>query len=156
MSLSPYTQIFEAAVLNVIPTMAMVEVSRCGECVVKEGNLVTGMVTGVIGMASTKHHASMVLSFERSTILGIFKSMLGESIDTINNDVLDAVGEFTNIICGDVKRRLSESGMQIEMATPLVVFGSDVHIRDRVTKPSTVIPFETPNGKFFLETNLGA
>ncbi|MBX7144827.1 MAG: chemotaxis protein CheX [Oligoflexia bacterium] len=155
MALSPYTQIFEASVLNVLPTMTMTSVSRCGDCVVKDGNLVTGIVSGIIGMAGPKHHASMTLSFEREAILGIFATMLGEHVETINDEILDAVGEFTNIICGDVKRRLSEAGTIIEMATPLVVFGADVRIRDRVTKPTTVIPFETPSGKFFVETNLG-
>lgn len=146
---------FTDAVTTVLSTMAMVEVRPSGTHP-KEGNHTFGAVTGIIGMASPSVHAVMSLSFERNTILEIISSMIAEKVVEVNDEVLDAVGELTNMICGDAKRRLSDLGVSVEMATPLVVSGDNVRVREKVTRKTTVLCFDTDFGKLVLESNLVA
>ena len=153
-TISPYIKEFEEAVLSVIPTMTMTEIQSCDQPYLKNGHNTYGTVTGVIGLAGPGVNANMMLSFESSTVLDLLANMLGERFEELNDEVLDAVGEFTNIVCGDVKRRLALKNIKIDMSTPLVISGADVRVRDRVTRAMTVLTFKAPTGKFTLETNL--
>jgi chemotaxis protein CheX len=154
MTTNKHLDIFISGTANTLKTMAATEVIA-GEPYVKDHRRAFGVVTGLIGLASSKVHASMTISFEKAAILGIVSAMFHEEFTTWSDDVLDAVGEFTNIICGEVKKKLSERDISIEMASPLVVSGAAVKIRDKVTSaPMWAIPFETKFGKFVVETNL--
>ncbi len=149
----PHLDVFIEATKSVISAMAMTEV-RPGAHSIKDTNKVFGAVTGIIGLAGPMVHATMAISFEEASIFEIFTNMLGDTVTEISNDILDAVGEFTNMICGDSKRRLAERGIVLDMATPLVISGHDVRIRDRVTRRTYILPFYTSKGCFVLETNL--
>lgn len=148
-----YIKDFVQAVQAVIGAMASTD-ATAGEPYPKDSRRAFADITGLIGMASPGTSGMMALSFERPAILGIFTAMLGEQLDDINEDVIDAVGEFTNMVCGDAKRRFADHGFKFEMATPIVVVGQEVYIRDRAARQTTVIPFSTQYGNFVLESNI--
>ncbi len=148
LQLEPYIE----AVKFVLKTTAGMEIRVC-DPIPKTNKHTFGAVTGLIGMVSPNKNGTLSLGFESGAILQIFSKMLGETLGEISDEVLDAVGEITNMVCGDVKRRLSERGEQVGMATPFVICGENVRTRDRVTRQMIVVPFETPGGKMVLETN---
>ena len=51
------------------------------------------------------------------------------SFESINDEVLDAVGEVTNIVMGSMKNRLEEDLGPLKMSTPTVVYGKNVSTR---------------------------
>jgi chemotaxis protein CheX len=144
---------FLLATTNVIQTMASLTVTA-GKPGLKQGNLSWGSVSGVIGMASDKLKGHMVVSFDTPCILRIVSNMLGEEMKEMNKDVVDAVGEITNMICGGAKKSLSESGCVFNMAIPLVISGEKVEITQLGSGPVISIPFTTEAGKFVVEANL--
>jgi chemotaxis protein CheX len=118
-------------------------------------NLLTwGAVTGIIGMAGDEYSGNLLISFDEPCILDIVSKMLMEQFTQLTPDVIDAVGEITNMITGGTKNLLSEQGMKFEMATPLVMSGSNIELKQLSPASVLVIPFETSAGKFVVEANL--
>lgn len=143
---------FIEAVNFVIPTMTTVKLTA-GAIETKKSDLTFGCVSGLIGLAGKNATGTLMLSFEESTILHIFKCMLMEELKEINDEVADAVGEVTNMVCGDLKRRLAQNGVEIGMATPIVICGQGIKVRERVNRKSTIVEFQSEAGKLCLETN---
>jgi len=143
---------FLDAVKNVISTMAMVQVTP-GKPFMKKDTNAHGDVTGVIGITGDRN-GTMSVTFTRDCILTIVSNMLGETIDDVNQDVRDAVGELTNMISGQTRRGLEIAGMRLEAGIPSVITGRDHSISHISREPILAIPFETPHGGFTLEVSL--
>ena len=87
-----------------------------------------GRVTGMIGM-SGKCTGFMTLTLpERVATLAV-SGLLQDEFPKINPQVIDGVGELTNIICGGIKTRLYNTTWMIGTITiPSVILGSNYHI----------------------------
>ena len=81
------------------------------------------------------------ISFSAAAILHIVSNIFSEPVIEIDDDVKDAVGELSNMICGDARRRLGEQGYTFAAAIPTVVVGKQHEIRHAVPGPSIVMPF---------------
>jgi chemotaxis protein CheX len=107
-------------------------------------------------MTSDAITGSMIVSFSEKCILKIVANMLMEEPKPkIDDEVIDAVGELTNMICGGAKAQLAKLDHQFNLATPTMVKGKGVEISYYSDAPTIVIPFETPDGTFVVEANLG-
>lgn len=121
----------------------------------KKDNRTLGEVTGIVGMASSRVEGNMVISFSQSCILKVVSQMLMEDEkDKIDDDIVDAVGELTNMICGGAKAEFAKMGLSFNMATPTMLTGKGVEIHYLSDAPTIVIPFKTDSGDFVLEANL--
>jgi chemotaxis protein CheX len=96
-------------------------------------------VTGIIGL-SGRAEGSCVLSLTREVALKIASTMLMMEANEIDADVIDAVGEITNMIAGVAKAKLEQYEMRIGL--PNVVCGSG----HSVNFPSSVVPICLPMG----------
>lgn len=144
---------FIESTINVLTTMAQTNPTP-GKPSVKHGNKTWGVVTGVIGMAGDEVNGNLVVSFDSSSILSIVSKMLMEEFKEINGDVVDAVGEITNMISGGTKKLLSEQGLNFNMATPIVITGKDVELTQLTKAPIISMPFKTDAGAFVIEANM--
>lgn len=140
---------FLEATVSVIKTMAFVDISP-GKPFVKKGSISTGDISGIVGMTG-EGEGSLSLSFSRECILHIVGSMFGEPIMDISEEVKDAVGELTNMISGDARRRLETAGILYQGAIPTVITGAGHEIRHVTKEPIIAIPFDSTNGGFHLE-----
>ena len=140
---------FLEAAINVLKTMAMVE-AKPGKPFLKKDSTAMGDVSGIIGITGDAQ-GSMSLSFESPCICAIVTNLFGMPVNELNDEVKDAVGEMTNMICGDARRRLEGIGVSLQAGTPTVVAGQKHSIRHIHTGPCLAVPFETQNGKFVVE-----
>jgi chemotaxis protein CheX len=140
---------FLEATVSVIKTMALVDISP-GKPFIKKGSISSGDISGIVGMTG-EGEGSLSLSFSRECILHIVGSMFGEPITDISEEVKDAVGELTNMISGDARRRLETAGILYQGAIPTVITGPRHEIRHVTKEPIISIPCETANGGFHLE-----
>lgn len=146
---------FIESTLNVLSMMAQTEAFN-KDLGVKTDKNTWGDVTGFIGLVGEKINGNLMISFDAPSILAIVNRMLMVNTFTeINDEVVDAVGEITNMICGGAKAKLAEEGFVIEMATPAMIVGKDVRINQLTTTPIIRVPFETNEGKFVIEASLG-
>ena len=146
---------FIDAVVNVLSTMAQVNPNP-GKPFLKETSQTYGVVTGLIGMAGSEVNGNMILSFELSPILTIVNNMLMESFTELNDEVVDAVGEITNMVSGGAKKNLAELGHKFDMATPVMIQGKEVELKQLSEAPVISIPFSIPEGQFWVEANLAS
>ncbi|MFH7321385.1 chemotaxis protein CheX [Desulfurivibrio sp. D14AmB] len=145
---------FLNAAKNVIETMAQTKV-KAGKPHLKDDKLAFGEVTGVIGMSSETISGTMIVSFSGPAILKIVANMLMEPLrPKIDDEVVDAVGEITNMICGGAKAELAKINHKFDLATPTMVVGKGVEISYYSSTPTIVIPFATEDGGFVVEANL--
>ena len=141
---------FLSAIMNVLSTMAMMEVTP-GKPTVKKTEVACGDVTGIIGMASEQAKGTLAITFTEKVILEITKRMIGEEMTSIDETVSDMVGEITNMVTGGAKKVLSEKGYRFDMAIPSVISGKDHVIRHKSKAPIVIVPFKTSAGDFFIE-----
>jgi chemotaxis protein CheX len=145
---------FLQAAKNVVETMCQMQVIP-QKPTLKTERTTYGEVTGVISMTSHKMSGSMFLSFEKRCILQIVANMLMEDPKKkIDKEILDAVGELTNMICGGAKAQLSKLDQTFDMSSPTVVVGKGINLEYCNDGPSIVIPFQTDKGTFVVEANL--
>jgi chemotaxis protein CheX len=143
---------FLEGTISVLKTMAFVE-PKPGKPHLRKDSKATGDVSGIIGLTGSAT-GSLALSFSEKCILKIVNNMLGEKITEINGDIRDAVGEITNMISGDARKRLEADGFKIIAAIPTVVSGKDHEIRHVLAGASIIIPFEINEGSFVVDVCL--
>lgn len=144
---------FIESALNVLSTMTQTEAVP-GKPEFRKDNLTRGSVTGIIGMAGEQIAGNMIVSFQEAAIVAIVNRMLMESYTEVNGDIVDAVGELTNMISGGTKKILSDLGFQFAMATPVMVEGEGIGLTQLQSKSVVSIPFSTDDGSFWIDANL--
>lgn len=143
---------FLEAAVNVLKTMVMME-AKPQQPYVKKERTAIGDVTGIIGITG-EAEGSLSISFNKNCIFGILTNLFGSAPTEINDEVRDAVGELTNMICGDARRRLEAAGISLQAGTPTVVSGENHVIAHIVKGPIIAVPFSTPSGEFVVEIGL--
>ena len=141
---------FLISTINVIKTMANTEV-KAGEFFLKSDKSAKGDVTGIVGLRGAQAKGSLAITFTEPAILHIYSQMLGEKAEKISEDLIDCVGEITNMICGGAKAILAERGYKFEMAIPSMIAGKDHTVSHKTNGKITCIPLETIKGSFFIE-----
>ncbi|WP_319542192.1 chemotaxis protein CheX [uncultured Pseudodesulfovibrio sp.] len=140
---------FIKAAVDVLSTMAFIK-PEVGKPYVKRNNVAAGDVSGMVGITGEKN-GSVSLSFSKGCAVAIVKNMLGDEIDDIMQDVKDAVGELTNMISGQARAGLAETGLVFQGSTPTVVMGDNHTISHMAKSPIMAIPFTTKDGDFTIE-----
>jgi chemotaxis protein CheX len=135
---------------NVLATMATLDIHQQG-LGLKKDNIPQGDVTGVISMHSEKTKGTLAISFSEAVVLQIAQRMLGEVFTVINKDIIDLVGEITNIVCGGAKQLLEQKGFSFDLARPIVIVGKTQQVGHTAKTPVIVIPFTTEAGEFYVE-----
>ncbi len=145
---------FLASAKNVLETMCQTPVSA-KKPELKRDKVTYGAVTGIIGMTSSEVTGSMIVSFNEDCILNVVANMLMEPVkEKIDDEVTDAVGELTNMICGGAKAQLAKLNHKFDLATPTMVVGKGIEISYYSDAPTLVIPFSTDHGEFVIEASL--
>ena len=144
-----YINPFIEGTINVLKTMAFIT-SKPSKPYIKKNPAATGDITGIIGLAGDKE-GSLSITFTFPCIKAILEKMLGEVHDELNEDVTDAVGEITNMICGDARNKLEAQNINLTAGIPTIITGEG-HTLSHATKSSIVVlPFTTDFGNFALE-----
>ena len=138
---------------NVLKTMATVE-ANADEYLIKKDSKTFGDVTGVISLTGAKANGSLIISFQGALILKIVSNMFMEEITELTSEVSDAVGELTNMICGNAKTNLTSLGFAFDMATPFVLTGQNMEVKQLSKTETIVAPFSTEFGRFTVELSL--
>ncbi len=140
---------FINATLNVLGTMASVN-AKPGKPYLKKDTVAKGDVSGVIGLTGDTN-GTISVTFDEGSILKIVSNMFGEEMNTVDNEIADAVGELTNMISGQARKELEEKGRVFHAAIPSVITGKGHQIIHITNGPNIAIPFETDDGAFTIE-----
>jgi chemotaxis protein CheX len=144
---------FVEALLEVTESMAQLS-GQIGKVQLKEGNKSQGIVSGFIRLNNANTNGSLSISFSEPVLLSIYERMLGETLEQLDDSAYDLVGEITNMVCGGAKRRLSEQGLDFDLATPDVLKGEGHELIHLDNKPVVLLPFTYEMGDIYIEVCL--
>ncbi|MBI2568079.1 MAG: chemotaxis protein CheX [Candidatus Schekmanbacteria bacterium] len=96
------------------------------------GQNVTVEVSALIGFTGDVGGA-LVISTCKTSAAALAEMLLGESFDADAAEVLDAVGEYCNMVAGDLRRRMGEHGIACDMTVPSLITGRahEIHHSNR-------------------------
>jgi len=145
-----YINPFIQSVANVFQTMLNCDVER-KSLSLKDSYSPTYEVTGVIGLTG-KASGAVVLSLSRSVSFKVVETLLDVAVNEINADVVDAVGELTNMVAGGAKAELSQYEMSLGL--PSMITGRNHAIKFPSNIRPICVGFGTPWGPLSLEVGL--
>ncbi len=140
------------SVVEIFTTMVMMEIS-VSKGSYNESRKLENTITGVIGLAGT-HKGVLAVHIPHPVAFAITSNFLGIDIDTINEDVEDAIGEIANMLGGNVKSILSENGRDIDLSLPSTISGSEYGFHTIKSADMFFVEFETVSGNFVVELQL--
>src|SRR5208283_4196677 len=87
----------------------------------------TGDVTGVMGFTGDRR-GTMTFSTSASGALTIYARLMHERYHEINAEIVDAVGEITNIISGQARKELEKESLHLTAHVPMVFVGRGIEL----------------------------
>jgi chemotaxis protein CheX len=135
---------------NAFMTMLDCKVQR-GQPALKDDQWPKNEISGVIGL-SGKAIGTVVLSLSKEVALHAASHMLMCECTEINEEVVDAVGELTNMVAGAAKAELEELHMSVSL--PNVITGRNHVIRFPSDVQPIYVPFTSKWGNLTLEVGL--
>lgn len=140
---------FVKATVSILSTMAGVAATP-GKPFVKKDKEAAGDISAIIGVTGPKN-GTISVSFFKDSATELVMGMLGDDVEDMEQDMQDAVGEVTNMISGQARASIAESGLILQGSTPSVVVGKDHQIHHMNRATVMAIPFATPCGSFTVE-----
>ena len=145
-----YINPFITSLINTFDTMVGCKVRR-EDIRLKEDNNPKHEVSGVIGLSGNAK-GTVVLSISKDVALKAASAMLMEEMTELNGEVVDAVGELTNMVAGRAKAELQEYSLSVSL--PNVVTGRDYEIRFPSNATPLCVLFASDWGPLSLEVGL--
>jgi chemotaxis protein CheX len=107
-----------------------------------------GDVSGVIGLVQDELEGTMTLCMTFDTIRDILPRIIGNAISVTHEMTVDAVGEITNMIFGQIKTELNGRGYGLKLGIPSVVTGRGHFVSQFTRGPYMIVPFYLDNQLF--------
>jgi chemotaxis protein CheX len=145
-----YINPFVKSLVTTFSTMLNCTATR-GQLTLKQDPYPHFDISGVIGL-SGKAVGTVVVSLSRDVAIQAASAMLMMEATEIDNDVIDAVGEITNMVAGAAKAELAEYELSISLPSVITGRGHEVRFPSNVTP--ICVPFTTEWGSLNLEVGL--
>lgn len=108
-------------------------------------------VSGLIGM-SGNFRGMVVVSLAQETALRAAGILLGSQPEELDYEVMDAIGELTNMIAGAAKTQLER--YELSIGLPTIIFGKQQKIMFPSGSAPIVIPFTSAIGPVCVQVGL--
>jgi len=148
-----YINSFITATSTVFKTMLNLQTSM-DKPFIKNDKVTTGDVTGVIGLAGDRS-GSVCVSFTENGARIVYKTLTGDDCKEVSPDVVDAIGEITNIIAGQARKELERAGVNLKASIPTIVVGrgSELHMLSDSTMVSLPFSFEVESTRETMQVD---
>jgi chemotaxis protein CheX len=111
-------------------------------------------VVSLIGMAGAWVGTGS-LACTVSLACRLSSQFLGSACESMNEEVLDTIGEITNMIVGNVKTAIEEKAGPMGLSTPTVIYGRNFQTRSARIHEWTVVPFTCEGERFYVQLSIG-
>jgi chemotaxis protein CheX len=129
-------------------TMLNCKIERTGLGLM-ENNQALHPVSGIIGVSGSGGVGTIVLSMSETVAVRAASAMLMTELSTVDDDVMDAVGEITNMVCGAAKAKLAQ--YSLSMSLPNVLCGQNCRLHFPQKSQPISIPFKCVWGPLALQ-----
>ncbi len=107
-----------------------------------------GDISGIIGLVQDHLDGTLILCMPFEAVKELLPKVLGESVSITHEMAVDAVGELTNMIFGQIKNELNQRNHQIKLGIPCVVTGKGHFVCQFHRGKYMIVPFHM-DGKLF-------
>lgn len=146
-------EIVRDATTDVLSTMFGMDVTAESAFVEEAGAPSTDGVLAFVGLAGT--WAGMgAIGCSTSLACHLCSQMLMIEAKAMNDEVLDAVAELTNMVIGNVKTRLEEEVGPMGLSIPTVIYGRNFTSRSVGSAEWTVVPFRYGEERLLVQVCL--
>ena len=131
-----------AAVKYVFKAMLDVDIEARAPFV-NEARKSKGDITGVMALTGAEGDQKGMLAFSTSSqgALQIYKKLMHQKFEEINAEIIDGMGELTNIISGRARYELEKENIHLYAHVPIVFFGRNAEV-SYITKTTVLsVPF---------------
>jgi chemotaxis protein CheX len=140
---------FIKAAQDILQTMANLH-PVVGAPYVKREKTQEGDLSALIGVTGDRR-GTISITFQRNAAYALLVGMLGDDVHDVQNDMEDVVGEITNMVSGQARASLVETGLTMHGSTPTIIAGQGHTLHHKASGPPIAIPFELGDGKFTIE-----
>src|SRR3982750_1212791 len=141
------------ATTDVLSTMFGMEVTAEPAFVEQAGAPSTEGVLAFVGLAGT-WAGTGAIGCSASLACHLCSQMLMIEATAMNDEVLDAVAELTNMIIGNVKTKLEEELGPMGLSIPTVIYGRTFSSRSVGSADWTVVPFRYGEERLLVQVCL--
>ena len=107
-------------------------------------------VSVYIALESPPCYGQVRFHFSKNVIKQLHKKMMNEEVAPDSNEIIDCIGELSNMCYGYAKAKLNRQGYQLRMALPHP--GKTEDLPPLISKhPHIIIPFKVFNEICFIE-----
>ncbi len=145
------SQIVVQATTEIYDTMIMAEI-QSGEPLPNPLSDFNRYVSGIVGLAGLCQ-GMLAIHAPEKVAMGITNDFLGMEVDSVDDDVKDAISELANMVGGSIKPALSPNGKDIQLSLPSVFHG-DYTVKYFTQAYWVIVPFTISSGQFFVELQL--
>lgn len=147
-----YVNPFITSTSEVFKTMVGIEPER-GKLYVKADEKLPYDISGIIGLAG-QASGFVVISMTEGLALKVVENFLGEKKTSMDDDVMDAVGEILNMIAGGAKQIFSKKGTRFKISIPNVVVGKNHVVGKQKNVQCIGMTFNVGSDTFVIEVAL--
>jgi len=147
MKLEGFAQFIQAATHEVFATMLGTEIRMGSVYVGQEPPAPEDGVIALIGLAG-KWVGTGMITCRAETACAISGLLLMQEFAKVDDEVLDALGEVSNMIFGNVKTALEDKIGPMGLSIPTVIYGRNFNTRTVGHKEWTVVTFSWPGQRF--------
>jgi len=146
-----FVDAIRSATHEVFATMLGVELSS-GD-VTTEKSMAAGPASGVVSLIGLAGPliGTGGMACTGAVACAMAASLLGAPCEAVDESVLDAVGEITNMIIGNVKTVLEEKVGPMGLSIPTVIYGCNFQTRSARIHEWTVVPFAWGEQRVFVQ-----
>ncbi|MFA5041176.1 MAG: chemotaxis protein CheX [Bdellovibrionales bacterium] len=107
-----------------------------------------GDISGIIGLVQAQLDGTLILCMPFEAVKDLLPIVLGKTTPITHEMAVDAVGELTNMIFGQIKNELNQRDHQIKLGIPCVVTGKGHFVCQFHRGKYMIVPFHL-DGKLF-------
>lgn len=140
------------ATQDVFDTMLMLSITS-GKTLADKVYQFKDSVSGMLGF-SGDIQGMLTIHCPQKVAFAITEQLLGMSVDSVDDDVKDTLGEMANMILGGIKDAFLNQGTDISLAIPTVMAGRSYQVKGVDYASWTTVPFYLDAGEFLVELKL--
>ena len=143
-----------AATQDVFTSMLGVEIQKSTEPVAERVDRFDGVIA-LIGLTGpVVGNGALMCSAEAACAMSSL--LLSTEVSNVDEQVLDALGEMTNMIVGGFKSLLETHTGRLQMGIPSVIYGKNIATRDSKANVKVTVGCAFPRARFELKIHLAA
>ncbi len=141
-------QIAEAT-REIFSSMIMLEVTP-KQAIERTDSTFTNSISGMVGLAGSVK-GNLSIHMPESVATAVTTAFLGMEVESIDEDVCDAIGELANMLAGAVKTAIDPSGSEIKLSMPSTVYGEEYRLDCQKCGVNVLVPFDLDGAEFSVE-----